>query len=181
MSVVISSVVNDAVVLAGVVGTLFGFGKSKRFQAAVTFAKGEEKLIVDGAEALAHTPVAKAVEAKLHLATNDIKKFALSTYAQAAIQGAKVAYEDLSQPEQAAAIAFVKAHLPKSVEATEKEIVAALKDAPTLVQLFEGDATFNKAKELTGLLSKAAAPDEPAQQEQTSPTGNGQATQSAVS
>ncbi|WP_206922801.1 hypothetical protein [Alicyclobacillus suci] len=184
MSVIISSVVNDAVVLAGVAGTLLGFGKSKWFQAAVTFAKGEEGTIVKIAEDVLHTPAAKAVEAKLHMdlnsATNDVKKFALSTYAQAAIQGAKAAYEDLSPSEQAAAIKFVKDHLPKSAEATEKEIVAALKDAPTLAKLFEGDATFAKARELTDLLSKAAEP-APAQQEQTSPAGDGQATQPAVS
>ena len=49
--------------------------------------------------------------------------------------------------------------MPTSAEATEKEIVAALKDAPSLAKMFEGDATFAKAKELTGMLSKASTPD----------------------
>lgn len=178
MSTVITSVVNDAVVLAGVAGTLFGFGKTKWFQAALTFAKGEEGAIAKVGEVIVHTPAAKAVEAKLHMdlnsATSDVKKFALSAYAQAAIQGAQKAYDALSPSEQAAAIAFVKSHMPKSAEATEREIVAALKDAPTLAKLFAGDATFAKARELTELLSKASEPEVPSAPE--APVSNAPAT-----
>ncbi|MFB5192642.1 hypothetical protein [Alicyclobacillus fastidiosus] len=184
MIINVASLVNDAIVCFGVGGTLLGVSKTKWFMAAMTFANGEKAAIVKGAEELVHTPIVKTIEAKFHhelnSAASDVKKFALSTYAQAAIQGAQKEYESLSPSEQAAAIAFVKSHMPKSAEATEKEIVAALKDAPTLAKMFEGDATFAKAKELTDLLSKASAPDV-SNTTQDSPVSDGQATATAVS
>jgi len=164
---VINDIINDVVVLGGLAGTLFGFGKSKWFQSAVKFVEKEEPEIAKDAEKILDTPVAKTVEAKL---SSEVKKLALSSTAQTVIKGiekatdgAKKVYGDLSPSEQAAAIAFVKAHIPASVQATEKEIVAALQAAPGLAEDFASDPTFAKATELTQLLTKANAPDAPEQ------------------
>ncbi|EPZ47614.1 hypothetical protein [Alicyclobacillus acidoterrestris] len=156
---IVASVVNDAVVLFGVAGTLLGFSKTKWFQASMTFLNGEKGEIEKGVEALIHTPIAKTIEAKLHhelsTATDDLKKSVLAQYALAVIHVVGKTYDELSPSEQAAAIAFIKAHLPKNVEATEKEIVQALKDAPDIAKLFADDPAFKKAQEFTQLLDNA--------------------------
>jgi hypothetical protein len=166
---IVSTVVNDVIVVAGVAGTVFGFAKSKWFATALQVAKKEEPVIVQAVEDVIHTPVAKAIEAKLHHELNsvsdELKKSALAHYALAVVHGAGKVYDEMSEAEKAAAIAFVKAHLPKNIVVNEKEIVAALKSAESVAAEFKVDPAYQKALEFAQLLENANKVEEPAQQE----------------
>lgn len=183
---IISTAVNVVVNGAITGGILWGFSKSRWFQAGEQVIKAAEPAIIHGLEDMTHAP---ELHLQLHETSSQLKQYALSALVQAVVEGAGESYEKLSSSEQAAAIKFVQIRLPKGLEATAKEIVGAFKDAPKkskeLADELQKDATYMKAKELTLLLNSANEPEAPkpdvSKTTQNPPADNGQTPATAVS
>lgn len=162
MLVTSSNVVNDVIVVLGVLGSVFGFAKSNKFKQFMGFVKKEEPIIAQALDGVLHSPAAKVVQAKLdhelNVANDALKQSALAQYAFAVLRGAKKTYDQMSQPEKASAIRFVLAHMPQGMKVTESEVVDTLNNVEKLAEEYANSDVFKQALAFAQTLANTAQP-----------------------
>lgn len=155
MDITISQVVNDAILLVGWAGTLFGFGKSKWFGAAVQFVEKEKDVIVAGAEALLDNAKVANIEEQL-------QKSELAKLAAIGLHALGATYNTLSADQLKALALHIQTLLPVDSKFSQQDILDALQQAQKLADDIANHPLIQAANKFTQ--EQIAANNTPVQQ-----------------